>query len=297
MPVTSTMSPASASASGTRSRPEKPRTWLTFASAERLVPEHHGDLLAGNETAAPHLADADAPDVARVVERVELELERAVDVDVLRRGDPLEDGLEQRAKIAALRLRIERCPPLQRRRVHHREVELVFVRTELVEELEGPVDDPVGAHARPVHLVHDDDRPQAERERFAGDEPGLRHRPFDRVDEQQHAVDHAEHALDLTAEVRVPGCVHDVDVHAGVVDRAVLGEDRDAALALEVVRIHHPLGRAFVGGEGSGLLQQAVDERRLAVVDVGDDGDVADEAGHGLAMGVWQCLTMDAALQ
>ena len=121
---------------------------------------------------------------------------------------------------------------------------------------------------------------QAERERLARDEARLRHRPLDRVDEQQHAVDHAEHALDLAAEVGVAGRVDDVDVHARVVDRAVLGEDGDPALALEIVRIHHALRRALVGGEGAGLLQQTVDERRLAVVDVGDDGDVADGAWH-----------------
>ena len=108
------------------------------------------------------------------------------------------------------------------------------MRTELVEELEGAVDDPLGTGARPVDLVHDDDRLQPERERLAGDEPRLRHRAFDRVHEQQHAVDHAEHALDLAAEVRVAGRVDDVDVDARVVDRAVLREDGDPALALEV---------------------------------------------------------------
>ena len=40
--------------------------------AEDLVAEHHRDFLRRLEPAASHLADADAPDVARVVERVEL---------------------------------------------------------------------------------------------------------------------------------------------------------------------------------------------------------------------------------
>ena len=63
--------------------------------------------------------------------------------------------------------------------------------------------------------------------------------------------------------------------------RGRLGEDGDAALALEVVRIHHPFGDPLVLAERAGLLQQPVDERRLAVVDVGDDGDVAEF--HGVA--------------
>ena len=115
---------------------------------------------------------------------------------------------------------------------------------------------------------------------FMRDEARLRHRAFDRVDEQQHAVDHAEHALDLAAEVGVAGRVDDVDVMPVVVDRAVLGEDRDAALALEVVAVHHPLGDVLVLGKRAGLDQELVDQRGLAVVDVGDDGDVAEVAAR-----------------
>ena len=60
-----------------------------------------------------------------------------------------------------------------------------------------------------------------------------------------------------------------------VVDGGVLRQDRDAALALELVRVHHALGDPLVGAEDAALVQQRVDQRRLAVVDVGDDGDVA----------------------
>ena len=155
-----------------------------------------------------------------------------------------------------------------------------LARAELVEQVEGGVDDVVLARARPVDLVDDDDRLQAERERLLGDEAGLRHRPFEGVDEEQHRVDHRQHALDLAAEVGVAGRVDDVDVGALPLDRAVLGQDRDAALALEVVRVHDALGDLLVGAEGAALAQQLVDQRRLAVVDVGDDGDVSDLAGH-----------------
>ena len=58
-------------------------------------------------------------------------------------------------------------------------------------------------------------------------------------------------------------------------DRGRLGEDRDAALALQVVGVHRALDLPLVLAEGAGLLQQTVDQRGFAVVDVGDDGDVA----------------------
>ena len=59
-------------------------------------------------------------------------------------------------------------------------------------------------------------------------------------------------------------------------DGRVLGEDRDPLLALEVHRVEHALGDVLVLAEGAGLPEHRVDERRLAVVDVGDDRDVAD---------------------
>ncbi len=61
-----------------------------------------------------------------------------------------------------------------------------------------------------------------------------------------------------------------------VADRRVLGEDGDAALLLEIVRVHDPFVDLLVRADGSGLLEERVDERGLAVVDVGDDGYVAD---------------------
>jgi hypothetical protein len=49
-------------------------------------------------------------------------------------------------------------------------------------------------------------------------------------------------------------------------------------LLLEVVRIHRPLFDALIVAEGAGLTEELVDERRLAVIDVGDDRHVAE--GH-----------------
>ncbi len=107
-------------------------------------------------------------------------------------------------------------------------------------------------------------------------ELGLRLRAVVGIDDEQHAVDHAHDALDLAAEVGVAGGVHDVDVVALVLEGGVLGADGDALFAFEVHRVHHALVRLLVGAEGAGLAQQAIDERGLAMIDVGDDGDVSD---------------------
>ena len=57
-----------------------------------------------------------------------------------------------------------------------------------------------------------------------------------------------------------------------------LGLDRDPALALQVHLVQVLLAHVAVG-DGVGELEQAVGERRLPVVDVRDDAEVADPAG------------------
>ena len=61
------------------------------------------------------------------------------------------------------------------------------------------------------------------------------------------------------------------------VDAHGLRLDRDPALALEVHRVEH-LRAHLAAGDGVGQLEDAVGQRRLAVVDVGDDREVADVA-------------------
>ena len=90
------------------------------------------------------------------------------------------------------------------------------------------------------------------------------------------AVDHGQAPLDLAAEVGVAGGVDDVDLDAAVAHRGVLGQDGDALLPLEVAGVHDPVDHLLVGAERAGLAQHGVDQRRLAVVDVGHDGDVAE---------------------
>ena len=124
-------------------------------------------------------------------------------------------------------------------------------------------------------------------ERLLQDEPRLRQRPLGGVHEEEHALDHRQDPLDLRAEVAVARRVHDVDDGVAVLDRRVLGEDRDAALLLELARVHDELLDVLAGAEGAALLEQRVHERRLAVVDVRDDGERAavrrDARGAGVS--------------
>ena len=117
---------------------------------------------------------------------------------------------------------------------------------------------------------------QVELERLAQHEARLRHHALGGVDQQQHALDHLQHALDLAAEVGVAGRVDDVELDVAVPDRGVLGQDRDAAFAFERVGVHDARRDVLAFTKDAALPEHRIDERRLAVVDVGDDGDVAE---------------------
>ena len=127
-----------------------------------------------------------------------------------------------------------------------------------------------------IDLVDDHDRLQAALQGLGEHEAGLRHGAFGRVDQHQGPVGHPQHALDLAAEVGVAGRVDDVDLHAAVGDGDVLGQDRDPPFALQVVGVEDLLADQLRIAVAAALAQHAIDERRLAVVDVGDNGDVAD---------------------
>ena len=237
------------------------------------VREQHA--IADLGAAGAHAADRHVAEVVVVVERRDLHAQRRVGIAGGRRH-LLDDEVEDRAEILALVAELADREALAARGVDHREVELLVGRTERVEQREHLVHHLVRVDARTIDLVDDDDRLEAHLERLLRHEPRLRHRALVGVDEEQHRVDHAEHALDLAAEVGVARGVDDVDARALPCHGGALRQDRDAALALEIVRVHRALGDDLAGPERAGLLEESIDEGGLAVIDVGDDCDVAD---------------------
>jgi hypothetical protein len=75
----------------------------------------------------------------------------------------------------------------------------------------------------------------------------------------------------------VAGRVDDVELEQPALGTGVgytrnLGQNGNTALFLQVVAVHKALGDTVTGTERVALVQHGVDERGLAVVDVGDDG-------------------------
>ena len=194
------------------------------------------------------------------------------------RRDALDDQVEERLEVGAelVGIRLERRVPGAGVAVDDRELDLALVRVEVEEELVDLVHDLGDARVGPVDLVHDEDHRQLRLERLAQHEARLRQRPSLASTSSRTPSTIVRPALDLAAEVGVPGRVDDVDLRPAVADGRVLGQDRDPLLALQVAGVEDALGDVLVRAERAGLPEHRVHERGLAVVDVGDDGDVAD---------------------
>ena len=150
----------------------------------------------------------------------------------------------------------------------------------LADQLADLVCDALRLGARKVDLVHHGDelQPGVHGEVRVRDRLGLD--ALRRIDHQQRALTCGERPGHLVVEVDVPGGVDQVQlvglaVPGRVQDPDGLRLDRDAALALEVHRVEH-LRPHLQRIHGVGQLEDAVGERRLAVVDVGDDREVAN---------------------
>ncbi len=188
----------------------------------------------------------------------------------------LENGVEQRPQIGRGMLPVQRGGAGAAGREHDGAVQLLVGGVQLEQQLQRFVHNLGAARVRAIHLVdHDNDR-QIQLQRLFEHEAGLRHGAFKGIDQQQHAVDHLQHALDLAGKVGVAGGVDDVDLNALVVDGSVLGQYGDAALALQIIGVHHALGHLLIFAENAALLEHFVHQRGLAMIDVRDDGYISE---------------------
>ena len=109
---------------------------------------------------------------------------------------------------------------------------------------------------------------------------GLGQRPLGRVDQQQDAVDHGQGPLDLAAEVGVARRVDQVDPRVPHWTEAALARivmPRSRSWSLESMTRSTSV---LVGAEDAGGAQHGVDQGGLAVVDVGDEREVAKGCAH-----------------
>ena len=116
------------------------------------------------------------------------------------------------------------------------------------------------------------------------------------IDDQQRALTGRQRAGDFVGEVDMARRVHQIEDVILAVPGVIIQPDRlrldgDAALALDIHGIEHLfLARHFAVRQPAGHLDQAVGQRRFAMVDMRDDGEVADVGnragchGRGIAL-------------
>ena len=113
-------------------------------------------------------------------------------------------------------------------------------------------------------------------QRLLQHEAGLRHGALRRIDEQQNTVDHLEDTLDLAAEIGVARGIDDVDFRSLIMHGGILGQNGNAALTLQIARVHHAVHHSLILAVDAALLEHLIDQRRLAMVNVRDDGDISN---------------------
>ena len=234
------------------------------AELERLgegAAGHELDGLGGAERARGQ-PDVDDHALVRVVMAVE---DQALDGRVrvaLRRRDARDDRLEDVDDAGAV---------LGARQDH-----LLARDREDVLEL---VHDRVGVRRGQVDLVEDRDEGEVLLQREVDVGERLRLDALGRVDDEDGALACLQAVADLVGEVDVAGRVDEVQavglaVLGGVLQADGAGLDRDALLALEVHRIED-LARHLPRVDRVRQLQQSIGEGGLAVIDVGDDREIA----------------------
>jgi len=74
----------------------------------------------------------------------------------------------------------------------------------------------------------------------------------------------------------VSGGVDDVDNHLVKTDGRVLGKDGDALFLFQVTGVHDALAGVLMVAKGASLTEHGVNQGRLSVVNVGNDGNVSN---------------------
>ena len=153
---------------------------------------------------------------------------------------------------------------------------MLITRFEFDKEIEDHVERFVGSRVLAIDLVNDNDRLCLVLHRLSKNETGLRLRPIVRINDEQHAVHHFHDPFDFAAKIGMTRRINDVDPITVPLERCVLRANRDSFLTLKIHRIHHPLLDLLIGTERARLAQQLIDQRRLAVINVRNNGNVTD---------------------
>ena len=234
----------------------------------------HNDFLILLQPAPFNASDGDPAHEFIIVDGADQHLEWLVHIG-FRGGDILQNGVKQRLEVRAGHGGGAGSGALASGAEQHGGIQLFRGSVQVHQKLQHLVNDLIDPLVRPVDFIHDHNHPMSQFQSAAEDEPGLRHRSLGGVHQKNHAVDHFQHPFHLAAEIRVARGVHNVDLGVPVLNGGILSQDGNTPFPFQVAGVHDPFHNLLIFAVHAALLEHLVYQGGLAVVDVGDDGDIS----------------------
>ena len=231
-----------------------------------------GDLLTISQRPTMHTTHCNTSCVATIVERRDEHLRCSL--YLLGCGNHLYNLVEQIGNVVSGILPLLSHPSVLGGTIDNREIELVFSGVEREHQVEHHFVDFLGAAVGFVDLVDHNNGFQTNLQCLLQHESSLRHRTFKSINQQQTAIGHVQHALNLTTKIAVSRGVDNIDFRSFPIDGNVLGKNGDTAFALQVVGVEHLAGKILSFSEKMSSQHHFVHKRRLAVVNVRYNGNV-----------------------
>ena len=232
-----------------------------------------GHFLIHGDFSVLYLADTDPSHIFIVVDGADQYLGIRFWI-ALRSGDIFQDSLKKRSHIFRRVLKVKNRMTGFCGRIEERTVKLLVGSVQIHQKFQYLVDHFVGTGFGTVNLIDADNDMKIQLQGFFQYELGLGHCALKSVHKKDHAVYHFQHTLYLSAEIRMSGGVDNVDLNALIMDGRVLGQNGDAALALDIIGIHDTLLNLLILAENAALFQKLVHQSCLSVVNVSDNGHV-----------------------
>ena len=207
--------------------------------------------------------------------------ERCVNV-CLRSWNIAQNQIHQRGQVFFRTFWCFGSPTITARCIKRREVELFIGCFKRHEEIEDLVENFFGALIRTVDLIDDDDWLQTKLQGFTQNEFGLWHWAFGRVNQQNNTINHRQDTFDFTTEIGVARGINDVDTGLAPLNCCRLCHNGNAAFAFQIVAVHGAFINALVVTIDARLAEHRIDEGGFAMVNVSDDGDIAQVHWRGL---------------
>ena len=186
-----------------------------------------------------HTTDGYSSYIRIIVQRRNQHLRRSFQHFRLR--DIFNDCIHQRRQIRRRLAIIGTHPTILGRTEDSLEVQLIVVSIQVHHQIKHGFLYLVRTTIELIHFVNHHNRLQVQLQRFLQHKTRLRHRTFERINQQQHAVSHVQYTLYFTTKIRVTRSVNDVNLVTLVVNRYVLCKNSNAAFTFQVVVIQYQL--------------------------------------------------------